>query len=94
MKNSEIILNLSRFAEKHYETDPMDLVFINNYLYKLFDTYPPFDDKIIKYLDKIDVSVVAAKFGGGGHKNASGMSCNGRVETLIPQIVKEFARIM
>ncbi len=45
-------------------------------------------------LDKIDVSVVAAKFGGGGHKNASGMSCNGRVETIIPQIVKEFARIM
>lgn len=45
-------------------------------------------------LDKIDVSLVAAKFGGGGHKNASGMSCNGRVETLIPQIVKEFARIM
>ncbi|MBR1640541.1 MAG: bifunctional oligoribonuclease/PAP phosphatase NrnA [Treponema sp.] len=44
--------------------------------------------------DRIDVSLVAAKFGGGGHKNASGMSCNGRVETLIPQIVKEFARIM
>ena len=44
--------------------------------------------------DAIDVSAVAAKFGGGGHKNASGMSCNGRVETLIPQIVKEFARIM
>lgn len=44
--------------------------------------------------DKIDVSVVAAKFGGGGHKNASGMSCNGKIETLIPQIVKEFARIM
>lgn len=45
-------------------------------------------------VDKIDVSLVASKFGGGGHKNASGMSCNGRVETLIPQIVKEFARIM
>lgn len=45
-------------------------------------------------LDKIDVSAIAAKFGGGGHKNASGMSCNGRVETLIPQIVKEFARVM
>lgn len=44
--------------------------------------------------DKIDVSVVASKFGGGGHKNASGMSCNGKVETLIPQIVKEFARLM
>lgn len=44
--------------------------------------------------NEIDVSVVAAKFGGGGHKNASGMSCNGKAETLIPQIVKEFARIM
>lgn len=45
-------------------------------------------------LDEIDVSQVAAKFGGGGHKNASGMSCNGKIETLLPQIVKEFARIM
>ena len=44
--------------------------------------------------DKVDVSVVASKFGGGGHKNASGMSCDARVETLIPQVVKEFARIM
>ena len=44
--------------------------------------------------DKIDVSQVAAKFGGGGHKNASGMSCEGRIESLIPQVVKEFARIM
>lgn len=45
-------------------------------------------------LDKIDVSKVAAKFGGGGHKNASGMSCEGVIETLIPSIVKEFARIL
>ena len=45
-------------------------------------------------LDEIDVSQVAAKFGGGGHKNASGMSCNGKIETLLPQIVKEFARII
>ncbi|MDD5928220.1 MAG: bifunctional oligoribonuclease/PAP phosphatase NrnA [Spirochaetales bacterium] len=44
--------------------------------------------------DTVDVSIVASKFGGGGHKNASGMSCNGRVETLIPQVVKEFARII
>lgn len=44
--------------------------------------------------DKVDVSVVASKFGGGGHKNASGMSTEGRLETLIPQVVKEFARIM
>ena len=45
-------------------------------------------------LDKVDVSIVASKFGGGGHKNASGMSCEGRIETLIPSIIKEFARIM
>ena len=44
--------------------------------------------------DKVDVSVVASKFGGGGHKNASGVSCDGKVETLIPQVVKEFARVM
>lgn len=45
-------------------------------------------------LDDVDVSVVAGKFGGGGHKNASGMSTEGRIETLIPSIIKEFARIM
>ncbi len=45
-------------------------------------------------LDDVDVSLVAAKFGGGGHKNASGMSTEGRIETLIPSIVKEFARII
>ena len=44
--------------------------------------------------DKVDVSIVASKFGGGGHKNASGMSCDARLDTLIPQVVKEFARIM
>jgi len=44
--------------------------------------------------DKIDVSAIAAKFGGGGHKNASGMSCDGKVENLIPLVVKEFAKVM
>ena len=42
--------------------------------------------------DRVDVSIVASKFGGGGHKNASGASCEGKVETLIPALVKEFAR--
>ena len=37
---------------------------------------------------------IAAKFGGGGHKNASGLSTQGKIETLIPAIVKEFARII
>ena len=44
--------------------------------------------------DKIDVSAVAAKFGGGGHKNAAGMSTDGKIETLIPRIVSEFSKIM
>lgn len=48
----------------------------------------------LRSLDKVDVSIVASKFGGGGHKNASGMSTEGHLETLIPQIVKEFARII
>lgn len=42
--------------------------------------------------DRIDVSVVASKFGGGGHKNASGASCEGKIETLVPALVKEFAK--
>ncbi len=42
--------------------------------------------------DRIDVSAVASKFGGGGHKNASGASCEGKLETIIPALVKEFAK--
>ena len=44
--------------------------------------------------DDVDVSKIAAKFGGGGHKNASGLSCQGRIETLIPKIVEEFSKVM
>lgn len=44
--------------------------------------------------DKVDVSVVATKFGGGGHKNASGFSTDGKLETLIPAVIKEFSKIM
>ena len=42
--------------------------------------------------DAVDVSTVASKFGGGGHKNASGASCEGKIESLIPALVKEFAK--
>ncbi|WP_147612365.1 DHH family phosphoesterase [Treponema pectinovorum] len=41
-----------------------------------------------------DVSAIAAKFGGGGHKNASGLSVQGRLENLIPEIKKEFAKVL
>ena len=48
----------------------------------------------LRSTDKVDVSIVASKFNGGGHKNASGLSTEGKPDTLIPAIVKEFARIM
>ncbi len=44
--------------------------------------------------DTCDVSAIAAKFGGGGHKNASGASTEGKIDTLIPAIVKEFAKVL
>lgn len=42
--------------------------------------------------EKCDVSAIAAKFGGGGHKNAAGASTEGKIETLMPLILKEFAK--
>ena len=44
--------------------------------------------------DTCDVSAIASLFGGGGHKNASGASIEGRIETLLPAIVKEFAKVL
>lgn len=41
-----------------------------------------------------DVSAIAAKFGGGGHKNAAGTSVEGRLETVMPAILKEFAKVL
>lgn len=40
--------------------------------------------------DEVDVSAVAARFGGGGHKNASGCSTPGTIEELIPKLLAEF----
>lgn len=42
-------------------------------------------------LDRIDVSVVAASFGGGGHRQASGLSIPGLIDDLIPGFVAAFA---
>lgn len=44
--------------------------------------------------DEVDVSAIAAKFGGGGHKNAAGLSMEGKLETIIPEIKKEFAKVL
>lgn len=39
--------------------------------------------------DQVDVSTVAASFGGGGHKNASGCSTSGTIDELIPKLLAE-----
>lgn len=43
--------------------------------------------------DKIDVSTIAAQFGGGGHKNAAGLSIDGKLPDVIEKICSEFAKI-
>lgn len=40
----------------------------------------------------VDVSSIAAVFGGGGHKNASGALTEGTPGSLIPKIKEEFAK--
>jgi phosphoesterase RecJ-like protein len=41
--------------------------------------------------DAVDVAAIAAVFGGGGHKNAAGLSVLGTVETVQPKILDAFA---
>ncbi|MDR0636917.1 MAG: bifunctional oligoribonuclease/PAP phosphatase NrnA [Treponema sp.] len=41
--------------------------------------------------DWVDVAAIAARFGGGGHKNAAGASASGTIEELQPQILAAFA---
>lgn len=42
--------------------------------------------------ENIDVSKIAAKFGGGGHKCASGLSTTGTIDELLPKILQEFEK--
>ena len=44
--------------------------------------------------DDIDTSIVAAKFGGGGHKNAAGASYTGKLKDFIDKILVEFKPIL
>lgn len=41
-----------------------------------------------------DVSLIASKFGGGGHKNAAGASMDGYIDMLMPQIIAEFEKVL
>lgn len=40
----------------------------------------------------IDVSKIASVFGGGGHKNASGLSCEGNLNSILPKMIDEFKK--
>lgn len=42
-------------------------------------------------LDRVDVSVVASQFGGGGHRQASGLSVRGTINELIPKFIEAFS---
>ena len=44
--------------------------------------------------DKIDVSAIAAKFGGGGHKNAAGLSIDGKIPDVVEKICAEFKKVL
>lgn len=44
----------------------------------------------LRSLDKIDVSCIASSFGGGGHRQASGVYIVGTIEALIPRFVEAF----
>lgn len=44
--------------------------------------------------DKIDVSLVATQFEGGGHKQASGAYTEGKYDDLIPKIIEAFGNQM
>jgi len=41
--------------------------------------------------DEVDVSIIAQKFGGGGHKNAAGFEVSSRIEDVKQELVKSFS---
>lgn len=44
--------------------------------------------------DNVDVSAIAAKFGGGGHKNAAGLSIDGKIPDVLEKICAEFKKVL
>jgi phosphoesterase RecJ-like protein len=40
--------------------------------------------------DALDVSRIAEKYGGGGHKNAAGLSIDGLIDDVLPKLLAEF----
>ncbi|MDR2941650.1 MAG: bifunctional oligoribonuclease/PAP phosphatase NrnA [Treponema sp.] len=47
----------------------------------------------LRSMDKVDVSQIAASFGGGGHKNASGLSMKGKIQNIKKILLKSFSKV-
>ncbi|MDR0501807.1 MAG: bifunctional oligoribonuclease/PAP phosphatase NrnA [Treponema sp.] len=47
----------------------------------------------LRSVDDIDVSKIAAAFGGGGHKNASGLITKGKITNVKKDILEHFSKI-
>jgi phosphoesterase RecJ-like protein len=45
----------------------------------------------LRSMDKVDVSKIAASFGGGGHKNASGLSIQGTISSVKQIMLNSFS---
>jgi phosphoesterase RecJ-like protein len=43
--------------------------------------------------ERIDVSAIAARFGGGGHRLASGLSIQGNIESVKALLLDSFAEL-
>jgi len=48
----------------------------------------------LRSIGDINVAEIASKFGGGGHKNAAGLSANGNYKTLINDLLSEIERVI
>lgn len=57
----------------------------------LYETEPGKYKASTRSASYVDVSQIAVKFGGGGHKRAAGFSVEGDVEKIMEQIVSEVA---
>lgn len=54
------------------------------------------DDETVKVslrsADRVNVSAVAARLGGGGHRNASGVTMHGSLDDIVEQVIAELKR--
>jgi len=48
----------------------------------------------LRSIDKVNVAQIAASFGGGGHKNAAGLTMKGNISHVKKNILESFARII